>query len=87
MLPHAKQMLSVQIKLHPDENFLQHAKIQLPCFAGQIKMALFSVAEDCSALCSALAEEQLPHEFGRYNVQELDPQALDLSRPTARCLS
>jgi hypothetical protein len=56
-------------------------------FMGETFAVRFSVAEDCSALCSALAEEQLPHEFGRYNVQELDPQALDLSRPTARCLS
>ena len=76
-------MHTAQIKIHPDDNFLQLAKIEPPYFAEQIKRPLFSVAEDCSALCSALAEERLPHEFGRYNVQELDPQALDLSRPTA----
>ena len=37
---HAKNyMQPAQIKLHPDENFLHHAKIQPPCFAGQIKRA------------------------------------------------
>ena len=30
-------MEPAQIKLHPDENFLHHAKIQPQYFAGQIK--------------------------------------------------
>ena len=29
-------MQPAQIKLHPDENFLHHAKIQPPYFAGQV---------------------------------------------------
>jgi hypothetical protein len=33
-------MLPAQIKVQPDENYLQLAKIQLPCFAGQIKKTL-----------------------------------------------
>ena len=35
-------MLPAEIKLHPDEKFLQHAKIEPPCFAGQIKRAKVS---------------------------------------------
>ena len=40
-------MQPAQINLHPDENFLHHAKIQPPYFAGQIKRAqirVFSLA-------------------------------------------
>ena len=33
-------MQPAQVKLHPDENFLHHAKIKPPYFAGQIKRAL-----------------------------------------------
>jgi hypothetical protein len=39
-LHHSKKYtLPAEIRLHRDENFLQHAKIEPQCFAGQIKRA------------------------------------------------